>query len=233
MRTKIIELDEIDSTNEYCKRLNFDEDVIVVAERQSAGKGTKGRSFSSGEGGLYISLMRKMENFDYSNTFSIMINACVAVCETVRHFGLNPTVKWANDVLVGGKKICGTLIENRLGADGICTSIVGIGLNVNNDLPEELQGIATSISRELKKPVSVKRVKAQLIKNLGKQFTVEDYKAYVDWFGHEVDLLSGEKKFSAVAMDVGEDGCLICRVGDEVRRISSAEMSLRLKCNSI
>ncbi|MDE7076174.1 MAG: biotin--[acetyl-CoA-carboxylase] ligase, partial [Clostridia bacterium] len=122
-KIKIIELEEIDSTNEFCKRFNFEEDVIVVAEKQVKGKGTNGREFVSDEGGLYVSLMRRLPNFDFKNTFSIMINACVAVCKTVESFGLNPTVKWANDVLVDGSKICGTLIENRLGADNVCYSI--------------------------------------------------------------------------------------------------------------
>ncbi|MDE5765637.1 MAG: biotin--[acetyl-CoA-carboxylase] ligase, partial [Clostridia bacterium] len=109
-KIKIIELEEIDSTNEFCKRFNFEEDVIVVAEKQVKGKGTNGREFVSDEGGLYVSLMRRLPNFDFKNTFSIMINACVAVCKTVESFGLKPTVKWANDVLVDGRKICGTLI---------------------------------------------------------------------------------------------------------------------------
>lgn len=230
---KIIELEEIDSTNEFCKKMNFEEDVIVTAQRQSGGKGTKGRSFVSGEGGLYLSVMRKLKDFDYANTFSIMINACVAVCKTVRHFGLNPTVKWANDVLVSGKKICGTLIENRLGADGVCTSIVGIGLNVNNALPDELKEIATTMSEQKGKKLSLKSVRACLVRNLEKQYTVEDYKEYVDWFGQEVYLdCNGEMK-TAVARDVDEAGNLVCEMDGVIKKVSSAEMSLRLKCKSI
>lgn len=229
---KIIELEEIDSTNEFCKRLNFDEDVIVVAERQTAGKGTKGRSFVSDEGGLYVSVMRKLENFDFSNTFSIMINACVAVCKTVKHFGVTPTVKWANDVLVNGKKICGTLIENRLSSGNICTSIVGMGINVNNVLPPELSDIATSLSAELSRNVPIKKVRAELLKNLQKSYTVQDYKKFVDWFGQEVTLDCNGQRTSAIALDVDEDGRLVCNVGGVVKRISSAEMSLRLKCAS-
>ena len=135
-KIEIIQLDEIDSTNEFCKRMNFESDVIVTAKRQLSGKGTNGRSFASDEGGLYVSVMKRYENFDFANTFSIMINACVAVCKTLKSLGLKPRVKWANDVLVGGKKICGTLIENRLGADNVCTSVVGMGINVTTFFPK-------------------------------------------------------------------------------------------------
>lgn len=234
MKTKIFELEEIDSTNEFCKRLNFDEDVIVTAERQLKGKGTNGRSFVSDEGGLYVSVMKKFKNFDFADTFSIMVNACVAVCKTVESFGLNPMVKWANDVLVGGKKICGTLIENRLGADEVCTSIVGIGLNVNNILPEELKEVATTMSEEKGgRKISVKRVRARLLKNMKKQYGIADYKAYVDWFGQEVYLDSNGKRLEAVALDVDADGSLVCEIEGKIKKISSAEMSLRLKCKSI
>ena len=230
---KIIELDEIDSTNEYCKRMNFEEDVAVVAARQTKGRGTKGRSFSAEDGGLYLSVMRRYENFDYENTFSIMINACVAVCKTVKKFGLKPCVKWANDVLVGGKKICGTLIENRLGADNVCTSIVGIGINVNNVLPDGLKDIATTISAEKGKTVSVKAVRDCLLRNLKKSYTVADYKKFVDWFGDEVYLESGNGGTYATALDVDESGRLVCEVAGKIQRVSSAEMKMRLKCKSI
>ncbi len=234
MAMEIIELDEIDSTNEFCKRLaDFDDDVLVVAERQTKGKGTNGRSFVADEGGLYISLMRRYNNFDFSNTFSIMINACVAVCKTVEAYGVKPTVKWANDVLVNGKKICGTLIENRLGADNVCTSIVGIGLNVNNVLPGELKETATTLSEQKGRKLSISIVRSRLLKNLKKEYTVDDYKKYVDWFGQEVYLDSQGERTEAVALDVDADGSLICNIQGEIKKISSAEMRLRLKCKSI
>lgn len=231
--TKIIELDEIDSTNDYCKRYAGGEDLIVTAVRQLKGKGTNGRSFASDEGGLYLSTVKRYENFDFKNTFSIMVNACVAVCRTVESFGVKPTVKWANDVLVGGRKICGTLIENRLGSNNVCTSVVGIGLNVNNTLPEELKDIATTLSEQKGRTVPLKKVRSALIKNLGREYTVADYKKYVDWFGREVWLESNGERVEAVALDVDTDGCLVCMIKGQVRKISSAEMRLRFKCKSI
>lgn len=232
MSTEIIELDEIESTNEFCKKLNLD-DAIVIAKRQTGGKGTKGRSFYSEEGGLYLSKAKKYESFDYSKTFSIMINSCVAVCRTVEQFGLTPKIKWANDVLVGGKKICGTLIENRLLSGGNCTSVVGIGLNVNNALCDEIKEVATSMSEQKGKKLNLKKVQNALIKNLQNEYTVKDYKSYIDWFGQEVSLENNGKTFTAVALDVDDAGNLVCNVNGRIKNISSAEMSLRLKCKSI
>ena len=237
MKAKIIELEEIDSTNLFCKRCNVDEfdcDLIVTAERQTAGMGTKNRSFSSEEGGLYISLMRKFEGFDFANTFSIMINSCVAVCETLEEIGLQPNIKWANDVLVGGKKICGTLIENRLLSGGVCISIVGMGINVNNPLPEELKDTATSVSELKGKKYSVKKIRKILIKKLQNDYTVADYKRYVNWFGRDVQLICGDEVVPATAIDVDNSGSLVCKIGGELKKINSAEMSLRLtSCNTI
>ncbi|MGN1060813.1 MAG: biotin--[acetyl-CoA-carboxylase] ligase [Candidatus Coproplasma sp.] len=233
MKTQIIELDEIDSTNEFCKRFLGEGDLIVTAKKQTKGRGTKGRTFVSDEGGVYVSVMKRYTDFDFVNTFSIMINACVAVCNTLKAFNLNPTVKWANDVLLNGKKVCGTLIENRLGADNVCVSIVGIGLNVNNVLPEELKEIATTMRVCRGRKLNVKSVRTQLIKNLQKQYTVEEYKSFVDWFGQEVYLDTNGQRFTATALDVDDRGNLICKIDGEIKKISSAEMSLRLKCNAV
>lgn len=230
---QIVELDEIDSTNEFCKRFPKEADLLVWAKKQTKGKGTKGRSFVSDEGGVYVSLMRRFKDFDFSNTFSIMINACVAVCKTLEAFNLKPTVKWANDVLVNGKKICGTLIENRLGANGVCLSIVGIGLNVNNILPEELKEIATTMKDCKGRKINIKSVRKQLIKYLLQEYSVDEYKTYINWFGQEVYLDTNGDRFTATAVDVDQSGNLICSVDGEIKKISSGEMSLRFKCSTV
>ncbi len=224
---KIINLDETDSTNEYCKRVGRG-DLIVTAVRQSAGKGTKGRSFCSGEGGLYVSVMRHNTGYEADEAFKIMINACVAVCRTVESFKVKPVIRWANDVLVNGRKICGTLIENTFSGNTISRSIIGIGLNVNNVLTAELKDIATTLSSELGNPVDLDRVRTVLLKNLAKEYTVADYKKYIDWLGSEVILKtsSGEKR--ATAVDVDWDGGLLCIIGGSLKKINSAEVSLRL-----
>lgn len=225
---RIIELSEVDSTNEYLKRNDDGEDTIVTASRQTAGKGTKGRSFISDAGGLYVSVMRHYENFCNTQAFRIMINACVAVCKTVESFGLKPVIRWANDVLVGGKKICGTLIENTFSGSFISRSIVGMGINVNNVLPPELNKIATSISEQTGRAADMDAVKRTLIKNLKRGYTLADYKSYVNWLGKEIKLKTDKGEQPALAVDVDADGSLICVVAGSLKKISSAEVSLRL-----
>ena len=224
---KIIELEEIDSTNEYCKRCG-EENLIVIAKRQIAGRGTKGRSFVSSEGGLYVSVMKRYDNFLAENAFKIMVNACVAVCKTVQSLGLQPVIRWANDVLVGGKKISGTLIENTFSGSYISRSIVGIGININNDLPLDLKEVATTISAELNKTISIKSVKEALIKNLLNNYTIEDYKSYINWFGKQVVIKTSKDELTATAVDIDLDGGLLCVVGGSVKKINSGEVSLRL-----
>lgn len=225
---KIIELDEVGSTNDYVKGLNSEEEVIVSAKRQTAGRGTKGRRFVSDEGGVYVSALKIRQNFDFSRAFSIMITSCVAVCRTVELFGLRPTIKWANDVLVGGRKISGTLIENTLSSGNMCRSIVGIGLNVNNAFSGELSGIATSMKAEAGHAFPVDEVRAALIENLGREYSVADYKEYIDWFGRQVMLIKEGERTLATALDVDEVGRLIVSVGGQIQRLSSGEISLKL-----
>ncbi len=225
---RIIELAECDSTNEYLKRLDGEEDTVVTAVRQTAGKGTKGRSFSSADGGLYLSVMRFYENFSAANAFEIMINSCVAVCKTVEGFGIKPVIRWANDVLVNGRKICGTLIENTFAGANIRRSIVGMGINVNNELPSELRQIAVSMREILGNRLSLQTVKQAHIANLQKSFTIDDYKNYIDWFGKEVVLRTDKESYTATALDVTADGRLVVSRDGKIIEISSAEVSLRL-----
>ena len=224
---KIIELKEVDSTNEYCKRLGGG-NVIVTALRQSGGKGTKGRSFASTDGGLYLSKMCGYENFAAAQAFKIMINSCVAVCQTLLHFGITPVIRWANDVLVGGKKICGTLIENTFSGANISRSIVGIGINVNNELPAELSDIATSMKEVLGREVPLEAVKAELTKNLGSKYTIEQYKNYINWFGKTVTLKTADGQREVTATDVDDTGNLIISDCGKTQKISAAEVSLRI-----
>lgn len=225
---KIIELKEIDSTNEYCKLHDTGEDMLVFAERQSAGRGTKGRGFSSETGGLYFSVLRHYKNFPAGSAFKIMINSCVSVCRALEKFGIPANIRWANDVLVCGRKISGTLIENTFSCGNIARSIVGTGINLNNRLPEELKEIAISASEYLSQPVSLDGFKAEIIKNVQKSYAVSDYLSYINWLGSNVKITAAEGGYSAVALGVEEDGRLIVDREGKIIKLSAGEVSLRL-----
>ena len=226
---KIIELEEVDSTNEYCKRQDSGEDIIVVAKRQSAGRGTKGRSFESDDGGLYISVMRHYKDFKAEDAFKIMVNSCVAVCKTLENFGVHPQIRWANDVLSDGKKISGTLIENTFSGGNISRSIVGIGINIKNQIPRYLRHIAGSIEEITGKITQIEEVFDVLVNNLEKEYSIDDYKSYMDWLGGKVLIKCGDKEAEVTALDIAPNGLLKVNWGGNMLEISSAEVSLRLK----
>ncbi len=221
-------LEEIGSTNDYAKaRRGEGKNLVITAKRQSGGRGTKGRSFSSNEGGVYLTKLTFYEDFPASQAFKIMVNGAVAVCETLRFYGVQPTIKWANDIFVKGKKICGILIENTFFGARISSSVVGLGLNVSNDLPSELFEVATTLSLEMENPPAVEEITERLIGNLAKEWTIEDYRKHLGFIGQEVDLLFGEECKRAVLLGVEEDGRLLVKMDGERLVFSSAEVSIR------
>ena len=150
MDFKIIHIDETDSTNRWLQRSlgtvpseSFGEDSLgtvpnercVVAEYQTAGRGCGKNTWESERGkNLTFSLLIHPEEIPASRQFHITEVVSVAMCDTLRQV-LGPvhtvTIKWPNDIYVGNRKICGILIENRLQGTTIKESIIGIGLNVN------------------------------------------------------------------------------------------------------
>ena len=95
MKTTIF--DTLPSTNDYCETREFGEDTAIIAREQTGGKGTKGRSFSSPRGGVYLSLVRYYP-CKAENSFSLMIASCMAVVKTLELYGVSAEVKWPNDV---------------------------------------------------------------------------------------------------------------------------------------
>ena len=226
---KWVKLQEVDSTNNYAKqRRGEGQSFIVTAQRQTGGRGTKGRSFSSNEGGVYLSTLRFYENFLAKDAFKLMSGAAVAVCETLRFYGLKPVIKWSNDVLVGGKKICGILIENTLSGDKISSSVVGIGLNVNNIFPDELSDSATSFALETGRTLCVEEVTKRLIEELEKERTIEEYRSYLGFMGENVALILEDKSIPATLVCVDDRGNLVVEIEGKTQVFSSAEVSLRL-----
>lgn len=226
---KWIQFDEIGSTNDYAKdRRGAREDLIITAKRQTGGRGTKGRSFVSREGGVYLTTLRFYEDFSAKDAFKIMSGAAVAVCETLRFYGINPMIKWANDIFVDGKKICGILIENTLSGGDISSSVVGVGLNVNTTFDRDLVDIATSMYLASGKTFSVEEVTEKLIEELVKERTIEEYRAYLGFVGKQVALILGDERVPATILSVDNEGRLHALVDGKTRIFSSAEVSLQV-----
>ncbi len=222
--------EETDSTNTYLKSKRSEgKNRIAVARRQTGGRGTKGRSFASSEGGVYLSKLTFYEDFSASQAFSVMASAAVAVCKTLVAYGVSPMIKWANDVYVHDKKICGILIENVFSGSRIASSVVGIGLNVVNELPTELRGIATTVYEASGKRLSVREVTDTLIAELYKKHTMEEYISFVGYMGEDAELCIGDKLVHGRLLFVDETGGLWAEIDGEKRRLTSAEVSVRIR----
>lgn len=221
---KTISVASIDSTNTYLKKLKKpNEDTLIIAKKQTGGRGTKGRSFICEEGGVYMSLL-KLYPCKAEESFSIMMSSAVAVVNTLHAFDINAKIKWPNDIIVNGKKICGILIENVFEGEYVSKSIVGIGLNVNNPIADEIKDIAISTKEVLGKEISVETVTATLAYNLYQQTTYEEYKKHLLYIGEEVTIITQKSTYKALIDDILPNGNLKTREGEI---LSSAEISIR------
>ena len=138
MDFEVIHIEETDSTNRWLRECECHNGgrICVVADYQTAGKGCGTNSWESERGkNLTFSVLIHPEEIPANRQFHITEIASVAVCETLKTFGLQDvSIKWPNDIYVGDRKICGMLIENRLQGSVIKDSIIGIGLNVNQQV---------------------------------------------------------------------------------------------------
>ncbi len=222
---RIEHLHSVDSTNEYIKRyIPNRENVAVSADMQTGGRGTKGRSFLSDMGGVFLSFLTFPADMVAAKSFRIMAHAAVSVCKTLEEYGILPEIKWPNDVRAAGRKIAGILIENGLKGDRVDHSIVGVGLNVQNDV-SSLGGIAVSM-RELVAPPPAEAVRQKLIENFLAPSDFGEYRARARFLGRTIGVEEGGRRFTAVARAILDDGRLVVEREGEICTLSAAEIFL-------
>lgn len=220
MKTTIF--DTLPSTNDYCETHEFGEDTAIIAREQTGGKGTKGRSFSSPRGGVYLSLVRYYP-CKAENSFSLMIASCMAVVKTLELYGVSAGVKWPNDVFLNGKKICGILIKNSFEGENVKKSITGIGVNVNNDIPKDLADIAINL-KSVVGEVDIDEFYKRLIENLYADYSVDEYRSRNIVLGKEITVIKNGESRKAVAEDIAADGSLVLKGGE---RLFYGEVTIR------
>ena len=168
---EILSYKKINSTNLKAKELakkGAKAWTIVSAKEQTSGYGKRRRTWSSPAGGLYFSVILPKSNIEDLQTLTIL--AAFIIAKVVKeNFKLEPLIKLPNDVVLGGKKICGILTENVVGKD-VKFSVMGIGLNTNVEkITPELKNIATSLKIEMGKKVDNEKILSQIIKELKHQ----------------------------------------------------------------
>lgn len=134
--SKVIQLSSVVSTNNYAAMLisndNAVHGTVILADEQTVGRGQRGMKWQSESGSnLLMSIILKHDNLSVDRQFLLTQVASLSVVDLLRKIGLSAHIKWPNDIYVGDRKICGMLIENNLSGAVIRSSIVGIGLNVN------------------------------------------------------------------------------------------------------
>lgn len=225
-----------DSTNARARALALKgapHGTLVTADEQSAGRGRQGRSWSAAPGDALLMslLLRDVKPL-------LPLAAAVAVCEAVEP--LEAAIKWPNDVLVGGRKVAGILLEMAAETDLLQWVVLGVGVNVNaaaDDFPPELRPIATSIAVERGEPVPralftaavLGAIEAWLDRHQAGGFEPvrETWRRMCDTLGRDVRVkLAGEGDLVGVAEDVDASGALLIRAGGELHRVLAGDVEL-------
>ncbi len=208
--------------------------TLVLAERQTAGRGRRGRTFHSPDtGNLYFTLILRFEPTLHRR---LPVALPVAVARACAAVGLDPRIKWPNDIWAGERKLCGMLIDAEIGGEG-AVALAGIGVNVNGDptVIPELKDSATSVSRELGRTVSRELLLAAICTEIEAVAAWPEGRlahAYRDLslvLGREValDFPDGSRGL-ALAEGIAPDGELIVRNADgSLARVRAADVSLR------
>ena len=135
---KLIKLDAIDSTNDYLKALgrkvDLEDEVMVVAQNQIRGRGQSGAQWYTEAGkSLSFSLFKRFQGLEATRQFAFSCAVSLGIKKGMEQIGIeNLNIKWPNDIMADDKKLCGILIENQLQAGAIVSSVIGVGINVNN-----------------------------------------------------------------------------------------------------
>ena len=240
-RDLVTVLPTVDSTNNRLKLLaaqGAPAGTVLIADCQTGGRGRMGRSFDSAAGkGIYLSLLLRPA-CPPAGLMTLTAQAAVAVRRAIAAVcGVQPEIKWVNDLYLNGKKICGILTELTLEAEtGLVNyAVVGIGINCNRpagDFPEALRPIAGSILSQTGRPVDRSRLAAEMIRALFELPDLDwhgEYTAACMNLGRPVSILApGRPPEEALALSIGPQAELIVRTAaGETRSVNSGEVSIR------
>ncbi|AHL22465.1 biotin--[acetyl-CoA-carboxylase] ligase [Thermococcus nautili] len=235
MEWRIIRLTEVGSTNDYAREIAEDvpEGTVVIARRQRAGRGRKGRNWVSPEGGLWMTAILKPRSSPEHIPKLVFVGA-LAVVDTLARYGIPAEIKWPNDVLVDGKKIAGILSECKLNS----FALLGIGLNVNNRVPEELRDLAVSMAELIGRELKLEGVLDALLRSLSYWYSLfksgqhgkilQSVRTRSSVLGKDVVILEdGEVVLRGRAVGIDDSGALLVDTGESVERVIYGDVSLR------
>lgn len=234
-------LDSVDSTQNFLKRLAEEgaaEGTLVVALEQRSGKGRASRYWSSPPGGLWFSLLlRPSIPMHQVSLLTLMFG--VAVARTLMLQGIPASLKWPNDVLVRGRKICGILLEASSDPERVEYVIAGIGLNVNfstADLPEGVRGSAVSTMDILGRRLDRAELLSTILMHAEAMYEglpssisgiLEDWRLFSCTLGNAVAISSYGRTIEGRAFDIAQDGALLVETAGGVERVYSGDVTIK------
>lgn len=236
---------EVGSTNTIAKYLS-ENDVstgsAVISEKQTGGKGRSGKSWQSPLGGIWLSIILNPD-VDSSKIPIITLATGVAVERSLEKIGIeNPEIKWPNDILIDGKKVCGILTEAITKLNSIETVIVGVGIDVNlniKDFPEDLQKTTTSIEHKLGKRIDENQLIKIFFEEFEKIYELYSHEKYEEilkeWrkssysIGKIVEVKKPYKKpYDAYVVGISNDGALVVEKYDgTLEKVISGECTIK------
>lgn len=233
---------EIDSTNFELKRQVAGGEVkdrLVVADRQTMGRGRLGRSFESpAQSGIYMSLLLPVEDSD--SLLLITSAAAVAVCRAVKSVcNIDSLIKWVNDIFVNGKKVCGILAEAVSGCDGKLNVVLGIGINVATDksrFTDNVRNVAGALYDKLPDNVTRNSLAASVVNEFMDIFVhitdrqyLNDYRQFSMVIGKNIRYRAGDEWYTGKAVDIDDNGGLVVVTADGTVTLNTGEISVRLE----
>lgn len=240
----------IDSTNSYAKQLaerGEPEGTLVVADKQTAGRGRRGRNWESPSGvNVFMTLVLRPK-LHPSKVSGITLLSALALTKAIGEMtSVDVEIKWPNDVVIGKKKICGILTEMSSEENFVHYAVVGIGINVNGEsFPEELKETASSIYLETGVKCNRCALAARMVELFGGYYRqyerdgnlssfVEEYNRVLVNRNQEVRVYYGmvedateDNTQVGIARGIDEDGALLVEIDGKVKRIVSGEVSVR------
>ncbi len=237
--------DTIDSTNTRAKamaRQGAPHGTILIADRQTGGRGRLGRGFHSPAGmGIYMSVLLRPQ-CPPEALMHLTCAAAVSMCDAVEEVtGIRPGIKWSNDLVIGHRKLAGILTELTLGShsERVDAAVVGIGINccqAVSDFPPEIRDMACSLEMALGSPVERAALAGAMIRHLyrmdnalpQREQILTRYRRDCVTLGQEISIAQPGLVRHGTALDVDGNGALLVRLPDgQVEAVNSGEVSIR------
>ncbi|MCX6672504.1 MAG: biotin--[acetyl-CoA-carboxylase] ligase, partial [Methanothrix sp.] len=224
---------QVGSTNATALSLARDcpNGTVILAETQTQGRGRLSRPWASPPGGIWMSLILKPK-MPLNHVYQINMAVAVALCQAFSSLlGLEAGIKWPNDLLIGEQKICGILMEVSAQVDRLDYAVVGLGLNANNDpsgFPAEWRttSLAAELCRDIDRCVLICRILEEIevaYEKLGSREIYEDWRSRSLTMKRQVRITSAAGDLVGQVVDLAEDGALLLRVEDELKRVLAGD----------